>query len=343
MFGHPAAHAIGAYSVDLLVPEAARTAHRERVEKVLAAVTPEQPGERLEIVACRADGSEFPGELFFSQIATRGPVLYTAFVRDLTAEKRASAELERQKDEAEAAARQLASSEERLRALAARLDAVREDESRRIARDVHDVLGQALTALKLDLAWLECRLTREPLLEDGREIATERCRAMIELVDGTLDAVKRIAADLRPGVLDELGIEAALEWQTSEFSRRSGIAIDLDVPADPIVLGAAEATALFRITQEALTNIARHAQATRVSVRLAAEGGEALLVISDDGIGLRDDRSTSRDALGLVGMRERAALLGGSVAVSGAPGKGTTVVARLPLRAVPASKRAELP
>jgi signal transduction histidine kinase len=144
-------------------------------------------------------------------------------------------------------------------------------------------------------------------------------------------------------VLDDLGIEAALEWQTREFSRRSGIAIELDVPADPIVLGAPEATALFRISQEALTNIARHAHATRVSVRLAAEEGDALLVISDDGIGLRDDPTTSRDALGLVGMRERAALLGGSVAASGAPGNGTTVVARLPLRAVPASRTPELP
>jgi len=246
-----------------------------------------------------------------------------AVVSDLTERKRAH--------ETEAAAREHAVSQEQLRALAGRLLAVREEEGRRIARDVHDVLGQALTGLKLDLTWLGHRVTGGGKTTPP-EVLAERCHAMVELVDGALTAVRRIATELRPAVLDDLGIEAALEWQAGDFQRRTGIDVDIEVPEAPTSIGTDQATAFFRIAQEALTNVARHAHATRVTIRLNTVGVEASLLISDDGRGLPRDTLAREGALGLVGMRERAGLLGGSVDVSGIEGIGTTVVARLPLR-----------
>ncbi len=207
---------------------------------------------------------------------------------------------------------------------AARLEATLEAQRTEIARDIHDQLAQALTALKMDLAWLEKRLP-QPSAELARKMAD-----MVALLDRTAVAVQRIATELRPGVLDELGLPAAIEWQAREFQARTGIACKVDLAVNASELDDGPATAAFRILQEALTNVARHASATRVliGVRLAAQALE--LCVEDNGRGISDSAVRHPDSLGLLGMRERASNLGGSLRITGVAGRGTTVTLTMP-------------
>jgi signal transduction histidine kinase len=218
---------------------------------------------------------------------------------------------------------------EELRQLARRLQQIREEERARISREIHDELGQSLTGLKMDLAWIGTKL------KPGQEILRKRNDAMLGLVDSTIDTVRRIAAELRPGLLDDLGLQAAMEWQANEFSKRSGVDMDLELRAPDGSLPAEVSTAVFRIMQEALTNVARHAAAKRVMVRLFREDGHLVLTVQDDGRGLPEAGASRRRSLGILGMGERARALGGDVTVSGPPGQGATVTARIPLSSVP--------
>jgi signal transduction histidine kinase len=236
--------------------------------------------------------------------------------RDITQRERLLRSAEEARVAAESAAGQL-------RALAARLDAVREEERRLMAREIHDQVGQALTALKLELASLRSRL---PAGTDGEVGA--RAEAMDRLLDETLDTTRRLSTELRPPILDDLGLGAAIEWQVRDFEARTGVRATTEVPAERI--GAREGLALFRIVQEALTNVVRHAGARSVRVRLAIGPDALVLTIADDGRGITTLEQARPTALGLVGMRERALVLGGEVTISGAPGVGTTVTARLP-------------
>ncbi len=212
--------------------------------------------------------------------------------------------------------------EEALRALTARLLDVREEERAGIARELHDQLGQALTGLKLDLAWLERRLT-EPSLRAKTE-------QMVATIDDAVQMVRRISSELRPGVLDNLGLATAIEWQAAEFEQRTGIRCAVSVPEQAPKLEAARATAVFRIFQEALTNVARHAGASRVQIRLRQVGGQMELAIADNGRGISDVECAAQ-SLGLLGMRERAAAVGGRLAITGAPGQGTTLRVTVPI------------
>jgi PAS domain S-box-containing protein len=214
---------------------------------------------------------------------------------------------------------------EELRLLARRLQQIREEERARISREIHDELGQSLTGLKMDLSWVGGKL------KPGQELLRERNEAMIGLVDSTIDTVRRIAAELRPGLLDDLGLQAAMEWQVSEFTRRSGVATSLELEAGDGVLPPEVSTAVFRIMQEALTNVARHAAAKRVTVRLARSDGALALTVEDDGRGLPESGDSPRRSLGILGMRERARALGGDVTVTSSPGDGTKVTARIPV------------
>jgi PAS domain S-box-containing protein len=213
---------------------------------------------------------------------------------------------------------------EELRQLARRLQQIREEERARISREIHDELGQSLTGLKMDLAWMGTKLkvAQEPL--------RERTEAMMGLVDSTIDTVRRIAAELRPGLLDDLGLPAAMEWQLQEFGKRSGLETSIELRLPEGRLPAEVSTAVFRIMQEALTNVARHAAAKKVAVRLVRENGTLVLSVNDDGRGLPAETS-SRRSLGILGMGERARALGGDITVTGAPGRGTTVTARIPI------------
>jgi PAS domain S-box-containing protein len=219
----------------------------------------------------------------------------------------------------------LYASREQLRALTGYLQTAREAERATIAREIHDEFGQALTAFKMDLSWLARRLPQRR----GAELAA-KVSAMSGLIDGAINTVRRIATELRPGLLDDLGLIAAIEWQAEEFADRTGIACDLRLGDQGIPLDRDLATALFRIFQEALTNVARHAEATTVTVELKESPAELTLVVADNGRGIAPDRVTAPHSLGLLGMRERAREWGGDVAFEVAAGQGTTVTVRIP-------------
>jgi len=214
--------------------------------------------------------------------------------------------------------------------LAARLQHVREEEKARIARDLHDELGQLLTGVQLDLLWLEERLEALPATPVVSSLV-ERAVAASELAEQTIGEVQRLATDLRPAALDRLGLDAALQQEGRRFQGRTGIPCTVDVTEALGDLPADAATALYRIFQEALTNVARHARASQVRVRLRAEAGAAVLTIEDDGMGIDPCDPDVSGSLGLAGMRERAALEGGELAVLPRAEGGTRVEARLPL------------
>jgi PAS domain S-box-containing protein len=220
---------------------------------------------------------------------------------------------------------QLRASREQLRELSRYLESVREEERTRMAREIHDELGQTLTALKIDLSWLTRRLPHE------QELLLKKTESMYELVDEAIQTVKRISTELRPGALDDLGLADAIEWQTEEFGKRTDIKSKFSASPEGIVLDRDRSTAVFRICQEALTNIIRHAKATRVSVSLRKGPGRVSLKISDNGKGIEESQILDPRAFGLIGMRERARFWGGEVKISGAPGKGTLVALSIPL------------
>jgi PAS domain S-box-containing protein len=218
--------------------------------------------------------------------------------------------------------RELQRSLEELHALTARLQSVREEERARLARELHDQLGQSLTAIRIDLAALKTTPARDQQLQ--------RIDAIMGLVDETIRSVRRIATELRPGVLDDLGLVAAVEWAAEEFQARTGIRCQVSMPETNPAIDAERATALFRIFQETLTNIARHAGATRVTIGLSQEDGHLSLEVRDNGRGIGEDQLSASGSLGILGMRERALLLGGEFFI-GNPGSGTTVRVRMPI------------
>jgi PAS domain S-box-containing protein len=221
-------------------------------------------------------------------------------------------------------------SRRQLRELGLRNQSAREEERISVAREIHDELGQALTMFRIELTWLENRMGKV-LSERGAEPVIRKIGQMKRMLDGTLQTVRRITTNLRPPVLDELGLRAAIEWQAEGFSRRVGIRCEVDAQS---IEGTCKdtSTALFRIFQEILTNIARHAQASRVRVRLRDESGCFVLTVSDNGRGFVSDAIPKAKSFGILGMRERAEALGGSVEISSGLARGATVIVRLPIR-----------
>jgi signal transduction histidine kinase len=228
--------------------------------------------------------------------------------------------LERRKTE-----EKLRKSHEQLRALSVYLQHIRENERIRISRQVHDELGQSLTGLKMDLYWLSSRVPRQ--LRDLHE----KAKSMSAHIDSTIQTVRRISTELRPGILDDLGLVAALEWQAHEFQKRTGIRCEVSSELKQTMLHEELNTAFFRIFQEILTNVIRHAKATKVTVELKKIRGQLSLTVEDNGRGISEAEISNTKSIGLLGMRERAALLGGKISFSGVRGKGTTVVVRIPL------------
>jgi PAS domain S-box-containing protein len=225
---------------------------------------------------------------------------------------------------------------EQLRALAERLQWVREEDRKTVARDLHDQIGQILTAIKMDLSWISRHLP-----ESESEVLA-RLKESSELINDGVKAVRTICSGLRPGVLDDLGLAAAIEWQASEFASRNGVQCQVSVPTVDLHLDGERATATFRIFQECLTNVIRHAQAKSVRVALTQENGNIMLVVEDDGIGFfESDLSRSLGSLGLLGMKERAQFCGGDVQISSSPGNGTTVAVRVPVD-IPRAERSEI-
>jgi signal transduction histidine kinase len=219
---------------------------------------------------------------------------------------------------------QLREAHEQSRALSVYLQYVREEERIRIAREIHDELGQALTGMKLQLIWLASRLPGH------LKAVREKCRALMANVDQTIQSVRRIATELRPSVLDGAGLFAAIEWQARQFESQTGIPCRVNTTVRETVWDQDLNTAFFRIFQESLTNIIRHAGATAVEVCLFETRDELVLEIQDNGVGISEAEIHNTKSIGLLGMRERAALLGGDVQWHGEPGEGTIVTVRIP-------------
>jgi len=225
---------------------------------------------------------------------------------------------------------------EQLRALADRLQWVREEDRKRVARDLHDQIGQILTAMKMDMSWMSRHLPKS----EGEVLA--RLKESTQSIDNGVKAVRTICSGLRPGVLDDLGLAAAIEWQAGEFASRNNVLCHVSVPPVDLHLDGDRATATFRIFQECLTNVVRHAQAKQVRVVLNQEDENIVLVVQDDGIGFREsDLSNTLGSLGLLGMKERAQSCGGDVQISSSPGSGTTVTVRVPVD-TPRAERSEV-
>jgi signal transduction histidine kinase len=250
-------------------------------------------------------------------------VLKNRLSRLVPAVHRAMREAE-ERAERKRAEERLRDSHEQLRALSMYLQHIREEERTRIAREVHDELGQALTGLKMDLSWLANRLPRD------LKTLHDKARVMVGHIDQTIQTVRRISTELRPGILDDLGLVAAIEWQAHEFQTRTGIQCSVATSLRETPLERDLNTTFFRIFQETLTNIIRHAGATKVVVNMSEDQGDIMLKVADNGRGIKESELANTKSIGLLGMRERAHLLGGEVSISGESGRGTTVTVRIP-------------
>jgi PAS domain S-box-containing protein len=312
LFGYPREQLLG-QSAGMLIPRRLQAHHFMR-RKVYAQ---REPGDlELGVVTdcLRADGSEFSGDLSVGLLHTnRGPLLM-AVVRDVTESRRIQQEI--------------IDSRQRLRELAAQGDAMREYERKNIAREVHDELGQVLTALRMDLTYADLTFgSTHPDIKD-------RLQGMRALVDRAIQGVRNVATHLRPSALD-MGLVPALEWLSGEFQRHAGIPCALEIAAPSIELPEHRAIGLFRIVQESLTNVGRYARARSARVSLQLEDGLIVLRIHDDGQGFDTTSGAHRRSFGLLGMQERALALGGELTVESVIGGGTTVTARVPLHSEP--------
>jgi PAS domain S-box-containing protein len=311
VFGVAAAEILG-QPLSRLIPERYRSVHGAHVNRFGEhGQTTRRMGGLTVLHGLRANGEEFPIDASISQVTLGGRRYYTVILRDVTARLEAEQEIARGVRERGELAR---AAQEAL-----------EEERRRVARELHDELGQGLTAIKMDL--LEARALVPP--EDAELL--RRCDVIRGLVDDTVAATRRIASDLRPLMLDDLGLGAAVDWLLQGFAKRTGVTVSVQVEDAVAEIGEPAASAVFRIIQESVTNIARHAEASHVDVRVRQDGGFVTLRVQDDGRGIAPEDQAKRGSFGLRGMRERARLLGGSASVERAPDGGTVVTARIPL------------
>ncbi|HMN50025.1 MAG TPA: PAS domain S-box protein [Ignavibacteriaceae bacterium] len=264
-----------------------------------------------DIVHRAKDKKLIPVEINSHLFLFKDKLTVLSIARDITERKQAEEKLKR--------------SSNLLRELATHLQSVREEERTTIAREIHDELGQVLTVLKIQISLLANKLT------ENQEPLREKITALTNLIDQSVESVQKISSKLRPGILDELGLIAAIEWQTEEFEKLTGIKCSLVLPKEEIDLDAQRATAIFRIFQEALTNIARHANAEKVSVSLLTNLSNISLEIKDNGKGITQEQIKDFRSLGIHGMEERAMIFGGQVYIDGLAGKGTTLKVEIPI------------
>lgn len=308
MFGLKASDLVGK-PLDTLMPERHRTAHHGHVGQFSTS----EAGSRvmapqLEITGQRADGREFPVESTISKSWIGGNLQMTAVLRDVSLQRRAET--------------QLREANTQLRAFAASLQSVREEERLRISRELHDDLGQQLTGLKLSLSWLGTRL------REGRSTEPDAVDEMRVQLDKALTSVRRISTELRPLILDDLGLGEAIACHALDFGNRCGFEVNLDLKAATDIKNDAVATALFRIVQESLTNIARHAGATQVKIELVQDDHYLTLRVNDNGRGMSAD--TGHTGIGLISMRERSIAVGASFRLFSHLGSGTTIEVTIP-------------
>jgi PAS domain S-box-containing protein len=304
IFGWTSEEAMGA-TLDKLMPERFRGnhgAHMRRFDRT--GTTSRRMGDGTVLYGLRASGEEFPMEASISQLDTAEGKLFTVILRDITERIRA---------------------QEELSSFAAEAHAIREGEKSRIARELHDELAQALTALKMDTIWLRDNAPAQP------EKAVAKLADMVSMLDTTVAATRRIAADLRPLLLDDLGLAPAIEWLAHTFTQRTGVPCEVSVD-DELELQEPHATAVFRIVQESLANVGKHAQASEAGVVIARTGQAVMLEVRDNGQGFSTAAPRKPHSLGLMGLRERAQLLKGTVNIDSRPGRGTRVQVRIPVQ-----------
>ena len=300
--------------LDRLIPARFRGGHRAHIGRFgETGVTSRRMGDVTTLWALRGDGTEFPIEASISQVVEAGKRYFTVILRDITLRKQAEDALRRQQEE--------------LRELSAAVLEAREEEKTRIARELHDELGQLLTAVKMDLTALQERAGGDPAL-------AAKLREASAMVDQTVAATRRISADLRPLMLDDLGLADAAAWLVEEFGKRSSVRCSVQIDAEGALddIPKAVGTAVYRALQESLTNIARHSGAKNAWVQLAAADGEVRFEVEDDGRGIAPQDMAKARSLGLKGMRERLAYLGGAIEITAAPRGGTRLRGRVPLR-----------
>lgn len=220
----------------------------------------------------------------------------------------------------------LRKSEAELRRLSSHLQNVREEERTAIAREIHDELGQSLTALKMDVMWMKKRAGA------GEKDYVQKVSSVIELIDSLIDSVRRISSNLRPGVLDDLGLCAAVKWHIRKVEQRSGIKCNMVSMPDDIDIDKDYAVSLYRIFQEAMTNVIRHSRATSVNIKLAETNDSVELIIEDNGRGVSEEEINDTASFGIIGIRERVNFCGGRFSIKGVPGKGTTVKVTIPAK-----------
>jgi two-component system sensor kinase len=319
MFGYEEGEISGRLLSDTLLPHRYREAHCAGLQRYLSTGHGPILNRRVELSALHKDGREFPIELSVTALTIEGRKVFSAFLRDISERKQAEQALKE--------------AYEHLRDLTRRLTEAEEVERKRLARELHDEFGQALTGLKFDVAWLTKELSRPAKGGAAAEIKS-KAMGMSQAIDGLIQSVRATAAALRPGVLDDLGLVAALEWLATSFHERTGLPCDLtiepsirDLPVD-----VALATTVFRGAQELLTNVMRHAQASKAGMRLTMHKGQLVLTVWDDGRGLRPDQWKEGRSLGLRGLHERVQMVGGGVNIMSAPKNGTEVTLSLPMK-----------
>ena len=310
VFGCRREEAIGA-PLSWFIPERFRDAHAQHMQRFAATgASSRRMGSARTVTGLRRNGEEFPIDASISQVSEDGHRLFTVILRDVTSRARSEQALRESRDE--------------VRSVALTAQNLREQAKSRVARELHDELGQALTALKIDVGWLKDQAAaREPAVQS-------KLAAMQFLLDGTVAATRRISSDLRPLVLDDLGLAAAADWLVQNFGMRTGVACELAVEPGFDDIAEPHATTLFRVLQESLTNIAKHAQAQHVAVMLGRRDGQLVLTVRDDGTGFDAEGPRKPASYGILGLHERAYLLGGDVTIDSAPGRGTIVEMHLP-------------
>jgi PAS domain S-box-containing protein len=310
VFGCPQKEAIGAPLAGF-IPERFRAEHAGHIRRFGETVTDSRRMATQRIVTgLRRNGEEFPIDASISQISEGDQKFYTVILRDVTTRVKADEALRRSKEE--------------LFEFATAANHLREQERRKIARELHDELAQALTGLKMDISWIKGKLRAPPAI-------AEKLDTMETLLDGTVAATRRISSDLRPMMLDDLGLVPAIEWLTQSFSERTEIRCKLAIADPEMDLQDPHATTIYRVLQESLTNVAKHARASTVEVTLERADGEVALTVRDDGVGFSLENSRKPSSYGIIGMRERIYLVGGKVLIVSAPGDGTRIEFRLPL------------